>query len=75
MGGALVKRSMKIGEKRTSVALEPEFWTALEALARARGKTLPKLFAMIVSANTHRPAASALRVFGLGNIHWIVSVR
>lgn len=38
------KRSMRIDGHRTSVALEPPFWEALEAMARQRGVSLPQLF-------------------------------
>jgi predicted DNA-binding ribbon-helix-helix protein len=75
MSCTLVKRSMKIGEKRTSVALESEFWAVLEALARGRGQSLPKLIALILSANAERPAASALRVHALKSAASLVSGR
>jgi len=68
MNGTLIKRSMKIGDRRTSIALEPEFWTALEALARGRGQSLPKFIGLILSAHAGSPAASALRVHALTNV-------
>jgi len=33
----LEKRSFSLSGHRTSVALEPEFWAALEAMAKAEG--------------------------------------
>lgn len=69
--GALKKRSMRIAGHRTSLALEPEFWAALERIARARAMTLPVLIASIdeVRAKDTPEAslASAVRVFVLEN--------
>ncbi len=63
------KRSFSIAGHRTSVALEPEFWTAIEKLAAARGQSLA---ALIAEADRERLAAknppglaSALRVTAL----------
>lgn len=57
------KRSMTIAGHRTSVALEPEFWAAIEALATRRGLSLAALVAEIDGARApDRNLASALRV-------------
>lgn len=62
----LVKRSISLAGHRTSIALEPEFWDALAALAAARGTTLAALIATIDATRApERPLASALRVFAL----------
>ena len=62
----LVKHSFSLAGHRTSVALEPEFWAALAALAAARGLTLPGLIVAVDAARTpDRPLASALRVLAL----------
>ena len=70
--GALKKRSMRIAGHRTSIALEDEFWTALEAIALARNLSLPKIVASIDSTRAKddedAPSlASAVRVFVLQN--------
>jgi predicted DNA-binding ribbon-helix-helix protein len=70
--GALKKRSMRIAGHRTSIALEDEFWTALEAIALARSLSLPKLVASIDTTRAKddedAPSlASAVRVFVLQN--------
>ena len=57
------KRSMTIAGHRTSVALEPEFWRAVETLAAGRGLSLAAFVAEIDGARTpDRNLASALRV-------------
>jgi predicted DNA-binding ribbon-helix-helix protein len=67
--GALLKRSMRIAGHRTSLALEQEFWSALESIARARSQTLPVLIASIDEArgksSPDASLASAVRVFVL----------
>ncbi|MCA3725853.1 MAG: ribbon-helix-helix domain-containing protein, partial [Phenylobacterium sp.] len=55
----LRKRSLNLAGHATSLALEPEFWTALEALAAARGLRLAALVAEIDAGRGARPLASA----------------
>jgi len=62
----LRKRSFTLAGHRTSVALEPEFWAALEALAARRGATLSALISNTDAARgPTQPLASALRVMAL----------
>ena len=61
----LKKRSLQLAGHATSVALEPEFWAALEALARSRGLSLPALIARLDAERGARPLASACRVAAL----------
>lgn len=60
-----VKRSVTIAGHQTSISLEPLFWRALEAQARAQGLPLNALIARIdaVRVEQRRPPnlASALR--------------
>ncbi len=63
----LSKRSIVIAGHRTSVALEAEFWAALDDIAAARGETVPRLIARLDAAKTGG-LASALRVFVLKEI-------
>ena len=62
----LVKRSFTLAGHRTSVALEPEFWQVLGAIAAERRVSVAALVAE-VDANRppQRPLASALRVHAL----------
>lgn len=70
-GGGLQKRSMRIAGHRTSLALEQEFWSALERIARSRTQTLPVLIASIderrARSTPEASLASAVRVFVLEN--------
>jgi predicted DNA-binding ribbon-helix-helix protein len=62
----LEKRSLSLSGHRTSVALEPEFWSALESIAARSGQSLAALLATIDNERgADRPLASALRVFAL----------
>ncbi|WP_284947212.1 ribbon-helix-helix domain-containing protein [Acidisoma cladoniae] len=62
----LIKRSFSIAGHRTSIALEPEFWTVLETAAARRNEPLAMLVAQIDADRTpDRPLASALRVRAL----------
>lgn len=61
----LIKRSVSLAGHATSLALEPEFWAALETAAAARGLTLARLIARIDDARADRPLASACRVYAL----------
>lgn len=61
----LRKRSLALAGHGTSLALEPEFWTVLEAMARARGQSLAGLVAGIDAGRGARPLASACRLAAL----------
>jgi predicted DNA-binding ribbon-helix-helix protein len=62
----LVKRSFSLAGHRTSVALEPEFWSALTRIAAERGRTLAAVVAAAdAERTTAQPLASALRVMAL----------
>ncbi|MEZ5893376.1 MAG: ribbon-helix-helix domain-containing protein [Parvularculaceae bacterium] len=66
---AIKKRSISLKGHRTSIALEPEFWAALEAIAAEDGKTLPALVNAIdrnrLKMTPPPGLASSLRVFVL----------
>ena len=60
----LEKHSVLIAGHRTSVSLEPEFWTALREIATRRGLSLNALVAGIDTARAGN-LSSALRLFVL----------
>ncbi|WMS42669.1 ribbon-helix-helix domain-containing protein [Acuticoccus sp. MNP-M23] len=62
---ALEKRSVVLRGHATSVALEPEFWDAVDALAVARGLSLAALMVAVDDMREEGSLASALRVAAL----------
>ena len=71
MSAFLVKRSLSLSGHRTSVALEAEFWLALEMLAGREGCSLRVLIAGIdAERDASTPLASALRVRALLRAGW-----
>ncbi|MBV9736059.1 MAG: ribbon-helix-helix domain-containing protein [Acidisphaera sp.] len=62
----LKKRSFSLARHRTSVALEAEFWSALEAIAAERGQSLAGLVASVDAAREPgQNLASLLRMLVL----------
>lgn len=61
----LHKRSLSLAGHATSLALEPEFWAVLEAMAAERGVSLAALVASLDEGRGERPLASACRVAAL----------
>ena len=63
----MAKRSVVVAGHRTSVSLEPEFWSELRLLARRRGISLNKLIAE-VDAGRSGNLSSALRLYVLRSL-------
>ena len=61
----LKKRSVLLSGHATSIALEPEFWAVLDAMAAQRGSSLAQLIVSIDRGRGERPLASACRVAAL----------
>tara|TARA_R110002072_G_scaffold30554_9_gene95359 strand:+ start:522 stop:740 length:219 start_codon:yes stop_codon:yes gene_type:complete len=61
----LLKRSVSLAGHRTSLSLEPEFWTVIDAAIRADGVSLAGLIAQIDEARGLEPLASSMRVWAL----------
>jgi predicted DNA-binding ribbon-helix-helix protein len=61
----LKKRSVALSGHATSVALEPEFWTVLDAIAAERGLSHAGLLVWVDETRGRRPLASACRVLAL----------
>jgi predicted DNA-binding ribbon-helix-helix protein len=62
---SLRKRSVSLSGHATTLALEPEFWAALEAMAAGQGVSLAALIGRIDEGRGPRPLASACRVAAL----------
>ena len=56
------KRSLSIAGHRTSIALEPEFWAGLEAIAQARNLPLAALIREIDEGRAAPNLSSAVRL-------------
>ena len=56
------KRSLTIAGHQTSIALEPEFWEGLEALAERRGLRLALLIEEVDRTRDGPNLSSALRI-------------
>lgn len=62
---ALVKRSVLLSGHATSVALEPEFWAVLDAIAATLDLSRSGLLIRIDGWRGRRPLASACRILAL----------
>ena len=59
----IVKRSVRIDGRLSSVSLENQFWDALKEIAKERGATLQDLVATIKAEQRKGNLSSAIRVF------------
>ena len=62
----IVKRSIQVGVKDTSVTLEDEFWNALKIIASFEKIPVPDLILKIDQERQHANLSSAIRLFVLG---------
>jgi predicted DNA-binding ribbon-helix-helix protein len=58
----LEKRSLSIAGHRTSIALEPEFWAALDVMAQEAGQPLAALIRSIDGSRATTNLSSAVRL-------------
>lgn len=63
-----LKHSLTIQGHRTSLSLEPEFWTVLQKAALKRNITIAALVAEIDKTRTGRNLSSAIRVWILNTL-------
>jgi predicted DNA-binding ribbon-helix-helix protein len=66
MKSPVIKRSIDIAGRRTSVWLEDEFWTAFKEIAGGRDASLSELVGAIDKDRQHNNLSSAIRLFVLG---------
>jgi len=59
------KRSLTIASHRTSIALEPEFWTALEHICSLKNMKIVELIVEIDKSRNTRNLSSAIRSYCL----------
>ena len=65
MKSPVVKRSIVLAGRQTSVSLEDAFWNRLKVIADEREMTLSDLIAAINAHRRHSNLSSALRLFVL----------
>jgi predicted DNA-binding ribbon-helix-helix protein len=65
MKSLVVKRSVVIGNRKTSVSIEEAFWKALKSIAEARRMGLSQLITAIDRERANGNLSSALRLFVL----------
>lgn len=68
MMAGLRKRSIQLSGHATSLALEPEFWSVLEDMARRQKISLAGIIARIDEGRGERPLASACRIAALSYV-------
>ena len=62
---SVVKRSVLLGNHKTSVSLEQPFWDSIKEISRERGKTLSDLVSEINDNRQQSNLSSAIRLFVL----------
>lgn len=67
MNTAVIKRSIIIGGRKTSISLENEFWNALRAIATARNISVAELVERIGRDRKTVNLSSAIRTFVFNN--------
>ena len=65
MKSLVVKRSIFLADRKTSVSLEDEFWNAMKKIASERYMTLSELVGDIDAQRQHGNLSSMLRLFVL----------
>jgi len=61
----IIKRSIGVNGKRTSVSLENEFWQSLHEIAKEEGRSTTELVEQINRERRNPNLSSAIRVFVL----------
>ncbi|MDG3444584.1 ribbon-helix-helix domain-containing protein [Nitrospirillum amazonense] len=72
---SLVPRSVRVGNRRTSMRLEPQFWIGLDLLARQENCQITELLD-IVDRNRDQQTSlsSAVRVLVVSYFQWLTSL-
>lgn len=67
MKSPIVKRSIVLHGRKTSVSLELEFWECLREIAKAQGQPMQEMLGVIEEAKESGNLSSTLRVFVLSH--------
>jgi predicted DNA-binding ribbon-helix-helix protein len=66
MKSSVIKRSVVIAGRRSSVSVEDDFWSSLRDIAKQRHQTLSDLVSSIKAEREQTNLSSAIRLFVLG---------
>jgi predicted DNA-binding ribbon-helix-helix protein len=66
MKSLIVRRSVMVKKRKTSISLEDDFWQALHEIARLRRVSLSRLISSIDADRQFTNLSSAIRLFVLG---------
>ena len=67
--GGVVKRSVKVGSRRTSISVEDVFWAGLREIARLHRVPIHRLLAEIADCTHETSLSSAIRVTVFNHFH------
>ena len=67
MKSLIVKHSVIINGRRTTIGIEQAFWSSLKEIAREQGVTLTRLISTVETEREAANLASALRLFVLAH--------
>jgi predicted DNA-binding ribbon-helix-helix protein len=68
MKSRIIKRTVVIGGRKTSITLEDAFWSGLKEIAQAKGATVAQTVTEIDTTRQQKNLSSAIRLFVLGHI-------
>jgi predicted DNA-binding ribbon-helix-helix protein len=63
MQSLIVKRSIMVKNRKTSISLEDEFWESLRSIASEQGETLSNLIININANREYANLSTAIRLF------------
>src|SRR5262245_24267727 len=75
MKSSIIKRSVVVDGRKTSVSLEEAFWSDLKEIAHAQETTLSELVAKIDQTRQQGNLSSAIRLYVLEHVRLIKSRR
>jgi predicted DNA-binding ribbon-helix-helix protein len=68
MKSPVIKRSVSMDGRKTSITLEDAFWSSLKEIAQDQGATLSEVVAKIDETRKQNNLSSAIRVFVLEHV-------
>jgi predicted DNA-binding ribbon-helix-helix protein len=74
---SVLKRTVTVAGRKTSVSLEDAFWKALKEIAAKKNVSVQDLVSILNSERQHNNVSSAIRLFVLsyyrGQVRWLSS--